>query len=137
MKALQYARLVCLLSVAVGVSADEVWSSADGDIVYRDEVGPVAVWTYRRDGQDGEIYLPGLAGVYERRGTVYEGYWAQASGAVACASKRPGPGGETTAYWGRFHLYFERPDFPSGWTAKWGACEQALDKEWKAQPVTG
>ncbi len=125
------------LLISLSVQADEVWNSQLGQIVYARDVGPVAVWTYKQGKAAGEIYVPGLAGIYSKRGNVYEGYWAQTEGGVACQSQRPGPDGKKTHFWGRFHLHLSSSEFPSAWTAQWGHCEQTPQQLLKAEPVTG
>ena len=71
-----------LLASANIAVADEVWDSNVGRIVYTDEIGPTAVFSYHSDHEPGVIYILGLAKVYQNRG-LYEGYWAKNKAKVA------------------------------------------------------
>ncbi|MCK5728070.1 MAG: hypothetical protein KAH08_02500 [Methylococcales bacterium] len=124
------------LLISFNSSADEVWNSNHGKVIYSEDSGTTALWRYNDNGRHGGIiYIENLAGVYSNRGS-YEGYWAQDKGDVSCKTERDGVNGRTTAYWGRFHINFIDKDYPSRWQATWGNCAQPLTKKWKGIPVT-
>ncbi len=122
--------------MASGAFADEVWNTNLGKVVYADEIGSTAVWTYKDGSRDGIIYIQGLAKVYTGRGS-YDGYWAQHKSNRACDTTREGIDGHMTAYWGRFHINFTDPDFPSRWQAKWGYCDDKPTNKWNGTPIVG
>lgn len=123
-------------TITTNCFADEVWNTNLGKVVYADEIGSTAVWTYNDNGRAGIIYIPGLAKVYTGRGS-YEGYWAQNESNVACDTKREGINGQQTAYWGRFQINFLDPDFPSRWQAKWSYCDKEPSNQWNGTPIVG
>lgn len=130
-----WAGLLLLLG-APAASADEVWNSTYGTVVYADDVGVTASWTYTYKDQPGIIFIPGLAGIYSNRGS-YEGYWAQAKGDRRCEYERPGLQGNPTAFWGKFHITFLDKEFPSRWVAKWNYCDTPASEKWEGVPQTG
>jgi len=124
------------LIVPAAVVADEVWDSTKGKVVYELDIGPTAIWSYRTENYVGLIHLGGLAGIHTNRGS-YEGYWVQNDSIKACLTERPTQNGETTKYWGRFHIRFIDKDFPSRWEAHWGYCNDELQETlWKGQPAS-
>ncbi|WP_020395392.1 hypothetical protein [Thiolinea disciformis] len=117
--------------------SDEVWDTKSGRVVYEDEIGPTAVWTYGSADNPGVIYLLGLAKVYENRAS-YTGYWAKNQSKKACDTQRPGIQGKMTSYWGRFNVKFLDKNFPSRWEATWSYCDDADEAEkLMATPVFG
>lgn len=124
--------LTCLLS-APPVLADEVWSTEEYDVVYQEDRDRTAIWTY---GEDGVIFIDGLAGVYTERG-AYNGYWVQGSSSRRCDTFREGADGEPTYYWGRIEITFIDPDFPSRWQATFGLCDQEPVISLTGTPMTG
>ncbi len=123
-----------LLASSPDLLADEVWNSTYGQVVYAQEVGKTAVWTYTMQGTKGMIYINDLAGVYQGRG-AYKGYWVQASSGVKCKSSKLMEG-VASFYWGRFEIKFVDPDFPSRWQAKWSYCEKPAKNLWQGIPAT-
>lgn len=115
------------------IIADEVWNSNYGQIVYAKDVGVTAYWTYKYNGESGIIFIPGLAGIPERRGN-YEGYWAQNKSGTRCQYARPGIDDEPTYYWGKFHIQFTDLNFPTRWTALWSYCEETPSSVWDGTP---
>ncbi len=125
--------------------ADEQWTSDGKTVIYEAEEGNMAVLSY--DGTT--IYLEGLAGVYEGRGT-YTGVWMLdempmtddgAGNEVpvqGCdfAMLRPGKSGETTQYWGQVELTFIDPDYPGTWIGYFGDCFDPPSDTMVARPVT-
>ena len=118
---------VCLsLSLFAGLlgapaaQADETWSTEEYDVVYQEDRNQTAIWTY---GEDGVIFIDGLAGVYTERGT-YKGYWVQETSSRRCDTFREGADGEPTYHWGGIEIEFIDPDFPSRWQAQISLCDQ-------------
>jgi len=127
--------LMCTVVFSQSVVADEVWDSNFGRVIYETDIGPTAIWSYRSEHYVGLINLAGLAGIYSNRGT-YEGYWVQNKSEKRCTTVRPTQNGETSHYWGRFHITFIDKDFPSRWEAKWSYCNDEMQsKLWKASPI--
>ena len=126
------------LACVAGASADEVWTTNEGNIVYeRDiEAGQMAVFR----GNGVTMYIEGLAGVYTDRGS-YSGIWVLDEapvGAQGCpvAIVLPGTTDQSTAYWGQMEITFSDPDFPSIWMAQLGNCFEGLSDTIIARPVT-
>ncbi|MEC4805818.1 MAG: hypothetical protein SAJ12_18660 [Jaaginema sp. PMC 1079.18] len=101
------------------VLADEMWTTEEYDVVYESDRNQTAIWSY---GEDGTIFIDGLAGEYTDRGS-YTGYWVQPTSSVICDTYREGADGEPTYYWGRFEITFLDPDFPSRWQADVSLCD--------------
>ena len=103
------------------VLADEVWNTEWGQVVYEEEIGDVAIWSYPTDkGRRGWVYFPGLAGNYDHR-SVHAGYWIE-DGAGSCMVELIGVDGRRSNNWGRVILVFDGPAFPTSWTALGGDC---------------
>ncbi|MEM6252762.1 MAG: hypothetical protein AAF821_07560 [Cyanobacteria bacterium P01_D01_bin.156] len=113
--------------------ADEVWSTEEYDVIYQEDRNRTAIWTY---GDDGIIFIDGLAGVYTDRGS-YTGYWAQESSSMRCDTYREGTDGEQTYHWGNFKVTFIDSDFPSRWHAQIGLCELEPRIFLNGTPITG
>jgi len=72
--------------------------------------------TGRYSGDNGEV-------IGEASGNVFEGYWIEDHSNDCCDTPREG-----RYYWGKFRMVFNGDTF----TAEWGYCEDALDKDpWK------
>ena len=129
---------ICVLSTLSLAQADEVWTSDEGKIVYERDIedGQMAVFT-----ADGiTMYIAGLAGVLENRGT-YDGIWVLEDVAVVvegCPVEivRPGTSGDTSAFWGQLEITFIDKDSPSIWIANLGECFDGLSTQVIARPVT-
>ncbi|NES18524.1 MAG: hypothetical protein F6K41_06250 [Symploca sp. SIO3E6] len=100
--------------------ADEVWTTEEYNVVYHEDRNKTAIWHY---GEDGVIFIDGLAGVYTDRGS-YSGYWVQDSSSVSCDTYREGADGKPTYHWGKFEITFIDPDFPSRWQADISLCDR-------------
>ncbi|MFZ9736673.1 MAG: hypothetical protein ACO3EZ_01525 [Prochlorotrichaceae cyanobacterium] len=109
-----------VLPSSQNAKADEVWDTGEYQVIYQDDRGKTAVWTYG-DGI-GTVFIEGLAGVIENRGS-YDGYWVQDSSSLRCDTYREGSNGSPSYYWGRFEINFIDQEFPSRWQAKLGRCE--------------
>jgi len=121
-------------TVPQSASADEMWDSTYGKVIYENDVGSTAVWRYDYQGVEGWIYIDKLAGVHQGRGT-YQGYWIQGSSEQKCNSQKL-MDGKASPYWGQFVIQFLDPDFPSRWQAKWSYCDEKPTENWQGLPIT-
>ena len=112
--------------------ADEVWTTEEYDVIYQEDRNRTAIWSY---GDNGLVFIDGLAGVYTGRGS-YTGYWVQDSSSLRCDTYREGADGEPTHHWGRFEITFIDPDFPSRWQANVGLCDLEPTIVLNGTPVT-
>ncbi len=126
--------------------ADEQWTSNGKTIVYEAEEGDMAVLSV--DGTT--IYIEGLAGVYQDRGT-YGGIWmldeppmveneaGESVPAEGCGFSmlRPGKSGDVSAYWGQVEVTFIDADFPSVWIGYFGDCFDPPSDTMIARPLVG
>lgn len=101
------------------VLASDVWTTEEYDVYSDSERGRTAIWRY---GEDGYVFIDGLAGV-ESDLKTYHGYWVQAESSRRCDFAREGYDGEPTYYWGRFDIQFLDVEFPSRWQANIGLCD--------------
>lgn len=108
------------LTLPAIVSADEVWTTPSGTVVYKEDLNDVAIW--ETDNLDGTLrmYIPGLAGNIEDR-SVHDGYWIQYAG-QGCGSTLTGPDGHSGDNWGRLRIVFHSAGFPTNWTMLTGSC---------------
>ena len=134
--------LLLFLLLLVGIvkpdiaKADEKWSTEEYDVTYQEERNKTAIWTYGdRDRVLGTIFIDGLAGEYQNRGS-YNGYWVQESSSMRCDTYREGADGKPTYYWGQFNIDFIDPDFPSRWQAKFGLCDREPSITLNGIPIT-
>ncbi|MGB3615322.1 MAG: hypothetical protein WBA10_16130 [Elainellaceae cyanobacterium] len=135
MKKSCFGLMVTLLACTVAQQsalADEVWTTQEFDVVYEEDRGGTAIWSY---GDDGTVFIDGLAGVYSDRGS-YSGYWVQESSSLQCDTYREGADGEPTYYWGQIDITFIDPDFPSRWYVNIGLCDQEPTIHLDGTPVT-
>ncbi|HEY9824694.1 MAG TPA: hypothetical protein V6D19_04545 [Stenomitos sp.] len=131
-----YATTLCALALnMLPVRADEVWGSYYGKVVYQTDRGKSAIWTYG-DQAKGAMFIDGLAGQYQGRGTYY-GYWRQSESKVKCDAYREGRDGRRTYHWGTLRLQFLDPNFPSRWSAEIGYCNQPPTLVWRGYPIVG
>lgn len=109
----------------LAASADEVWSTDIGDVVYESETDSGwAVWSYPGVTARGTVYLKDLAGVYEGRG-AYAGIWVEPEDpdTEMCDVAISNPvTGKAHYNWGRVDIVFTEPDYPAGWVALRGTC---------------
>lgn len=126
--------LLTIASASQKALADEMWSTEEYDVVYQDERNRTAIWTYgEEDKVLGTIFIDGLAGVYQGRGS-YTGYWVQESSSLRCDTFREGADGKPTYHWGRFEITFIDPNFPSRWRAKFGLCDRSTSITLNGKP---
>jgi len=135
---------VAALGLSGVAQADEQWTSGDQTIIYELEEGSLAVFSIG----DTTLYIDGLAGVYENRGT-YPGIWmlddvplvrdenGNEIPADGCGFSmlRPGKSGETSDYWGQVEITFIDEDFPSVWIGYFGDCFDPPSETLIARPV--
>ncbi len=112
--------IAACVGFAQEIKADEVWRTEEFNAVYVEDKGDTAIWEYG-DGF-GTVFLDGLAGEYEDRGTYY-GYWVQATSSKKCDTFREGANGQPTYHWGTVKVEFVDPDFPSRWKLSLGICD--------------
>jgi hypothetical protein len=125
----------------LAAAADEVWSLPSGNqVVYDRDVGETAVFSYKAEQglASGWIFVPGLAGVYEGRGT-YRGYWVEeADAGDNCAAGLVDAEGKTWRRWGLAEIKFAKPTFPSKIRIARGNCLNGFQgKPVTAKPVIG
>ncbi|MEB3212202.1 MAG: hypothetical protein VKL39_12645 [Leptolyngbyaceae bacterium] len=126
------ALLFPMLALPQQAWADERWTTEEYDVIYHEDRNQTAIWHY---GDDGVIFIDGLAGVYTDRGS-YSGYWVQETSSMRCDTYREGADGEPTYHWGRFEITFIDPDFPSRWQADIGLCDRPPFITLNGTPVT-
>lgn len=121
-KALAGAALAAALFSVFPAAADEVWTSPSaGRIIYEEDIRETGIFSY--DGLSGGrayLYVPGIAGTSERY--VHFGYWIDPTRGDECGTQLTGPDGVRSGSWGTAVIAFDRPEFPSGWTALLGLC---------------
>jgi hypothetical protein len=129
-----------IAATAAPAFADEVWSLPSGNqIVYQRDVGDIAVFTYRAEVglEEGLIFVTGLGGNYDKRGT-HQAYWVEADDTgPACAASIVDAEGKTWKRWGIAEVKFAKPSFPSKFTFSRGACFNAPKGKITAKPVIG
>lgn len=110
-----------LVLSATTVMADEVWDTELGQIIYENDVEDQAILSFPADsGIRLMAYFPGLAGNYEYR-NVHHGIWIM-PGLGDCPTEMTGIDGTSGSNWGRVVIGFDKPDFPTGFTALFGRC---------------
>lgn len=115
------------LAVGLVATADEVWTTEIGDVVYERDIetgAAVFSWPLDSDGLRGEAFIDGLAGVFEGRFS-YAGIWIepQLNPGRTCAHAIAHPETGTPEYnWGQLEIIFVDSDFPSAWVMKRGFC---------------
>lgn len=149
---MKIAYLAALIAGGMGLgysgaaTADEQWTSDGKTIIYELDEGDMAVLSV--DGTT--IYIEGLAGVYQDRGT-YGGIWmldeapmveneaGELVPAEGCGFSmlRPGKSGETSEYWGQVEITFIDANFPSVWIGYFGDCFDPLSDTMIARPIAG
>ena len=128
------------LAVPLAAFADEVWSLPSGNqVIYDRDTGDTAVLSYMPEPGLGKgwVFVPGLAGVYEGRGT-YQGYWVEpADAGAACPATLIDAEGKAWPRWGTFEIKFAKPTFPSKIKIKRGSCFEPARARLTAKPVIG
>ena len=109
-----------LLLAAPPALADEVWTTANGDIVYQEDIGDIAHWRFTTSNAAYDIFLPGLGGNLDHRG-VFSGYFLVV-GSDLCGIEMKGPSGWSSSHWGEVVVEFYEPGFPSGFSFYRGEC---------------
>ncbi len=135
-------KLIALLALIASPTAfaDEVWSLPSGNqIVYQRDAGDIAVFSYKAEVglEDGLIFVTGLGGNYDKRGT-HQAYWVEADDTgPACAASLVDAEGKTWKRWGLAEIKFAKPGFPSKFTISRGTCLSAPKGKIIAKPVIG
>ncbi len=115
---------------AAPVLADEVWSTPYGDVIYESDLpNAIAVLSAPREAMTGEVggeravvHVIGMTGNATERSGIYEGYWSVQGNTGYCDTQMIAQGGKATNNWGRVRVYFDRPEFPTGFTMLVGSC---------------
>ncbi|SDF12354.1 hypothetical protein [Limimaricola pyoseonensis] len=102
------------------VAADEMWVSETGPVIYESEIDDMALLSFMAPEGAGMLYIHDLAGNYEDRG-VHARFWI-ADEPGACAATLTGPDGRSSRNFGRLTVAFDRPGWPSGFTAVLYPC---------------
>lgn len=133
-----------LALLALPATADEVWSTWVGDIVYESTAldGSATFLApgilFQGDAPKGavaRIYIPFLDSSPDSR-YAHTGYWIL-EGAGVCPVGLVGPDGITSNSWGLVELKFDVPTFPSGFTMSFGVCEFEMYDFVRAEPRLG
>ena len=111
-------------------TADEVWTTARGDLVYESDFGDTAILSLPDGASRVWLYLPGLGGNFSNRST-HQGYWLDERPGD-CGAMLYGPDGRGSRHWGRVTVLFDQPAFPSDLSLWLGDCF-----EQPTQPVRG
>ena len=114
-----------LILLPLTLTADEVWTSEFGDVIYEREVNGMAVLSMPLNEVRGLIYLPGLAGNYSNR-SIHSGFWISDE-VGPCPANLESPERLISSSWGRVEITFDGPAFPTGWTMRLGSCFGAAD----------
>jgi hypothetical protein len=118
--------MVTLLAVNIfifsGTATAAVYSTTYGDVYGLIDNDSLFVGTYDKY-PDGVVYL-------EKKGGVYDGYWAQASSKYRCSSSQTGRNEAPTYYWGRLVVN----ETATGLYGKWSYCDESPSKTWNATP---
>ncbi|MFN7178255.1 hypothetical protein [Hyphomonas sp.] len=129
-----------LAAAPLAAAADEVWSLPSGNqVVYLRDDGTTAVLAYTpvMGVEQSYIFVPGLGGNYEDRGT-FTGYWVEP---VYVGKSCPVPiiasDGMQWDRWGAVEVKFHKKGFPSKITLKRGECFGAPKEKIKLKPVVG
>ena len=112
--------LALALTTAAPALADEIWSTPFGDAIYEADIGDTTIITVPQTDGVMRVYLPGLAGNYDSRGT-HTGYWI-GNGEGYCPAGLTGIDGTGSRQWGEVILAFDYAAYPTGWTLVVGDC---------------
>lgn len=120
--------------------ADEVWALPSGNLVtYLSDEGDTAILGYTPvlGEEQSYIFVPGLGGNYDNRGT-YTGYWVEPTYVgKSCRVSINTPDGRTWDRWGSMEIKFQKKGFPSKITMKRGDCFGAPTEKIVLKPVVG
>lgn len=134
------AALSALPVLTVGTaSADEVWTTVIGEVIYESEAGAYAILSFptEKEGYRGLAFVDGLAGNYDSR-FDFTGYWTESGNenTPECDVAITDETGVTTKKWGRLNMYFVDEAFPSQWVAVRGNCHDTPSDMLVGRPVT-
>ena len=135
-----FAAAILAAALALPALADEVWALPSGNqVTYLSDEGDTAVLGYTpvMGVEQSYIFVPGLAGNYDNRGT-FTGYWVEpAYVGKTCPAALVAPGGVVWDRWGIVELKFHKKGFPSKITMKRGDCFAAPAEKILLKPVVG
>ena len=124
---------LALQGVSTRATADEQWYSNYGDVIYEEDYGALAVLSFpgSHPGRPSFLYIDGLGGNYDNRGT-FNGVWlAQEEG--PCGPMLGDNGAESTL-WGRATVTFDYSGYPSGFEAALYDCHGEYFDTMSAEP---
>jgi len=119
------------LCTAMPALADETWTSKFGEVVWVTDVDGTAIFSVPTEiGGEAQIYLPGFNMNIKR--DTHWGYWL-IPGGESCDADLTGINGIASNQWGRVVVIFDKPDYPTSFTAAFGKCHGPLDKGLRAE----
>lgn len=123
--------LIAAVMLATPALADESWRTDNGIAFWDIDAKGQAIFSMPTDaGTDVRIYLPGFS-AQMRRGAHW-GYWIVQDNSSVCDSVMIGADGVSSGNWGKVLLTFDRPNYPSSWTAQFGLCFEELEHSERA-----
>jgi hypothetical protein len=129
-----------LAAAPLAAFADEVWTLPSGNqVTYLSDEGDTAIFGYTpvMGVEQSYIFVPGLGGNYENRGT-YTGYWVEPTYVgKTCPVSINTPDGMAWQRWGVMEVRFHKKGFPSKITLKRGDCFGAPKEKILLKPVVG
>jgi hypothetical protein len=129
-----------MAAAPLAAAADEVWSLPSGNqVVYLSDEGTTAILGYTpvMGVEQSYIFVPGLAGNFEDRGT-FTGYWVEpVYVGKTCPTAIAAPDGTLWDRWGIVELKFHKKGFPSKITLKRGDCFATPKEKILLKPVVG
>lgn len=144
MRSIAFALSASVALAALPALADEVWSSAAGEIIYETALDSgMSILSMPADilslgtttGARAYIYVPYFDVEPGTRG-YHEAFWI-VEGAEYCDMALAGPDGRSSRAWGQAFLMFDKPDFPTPVTVLFGYCTYDPYLPVRAEPVLG
>ncbi|WP_299622923.1 hypothetical protein [uncultured Tateyamaria sp.] len=115
-------------------SADEIWDSATGLIIYEVDSFGDAVFSFTSyNGAKANLIIEGFASQLDDRGTN-QGYWIGEDG-LDCKATLSHPGGYSGTKWGRAVVVWDKKTFPSAFTMTTGDCFGEPQVSLEAEPT--
>lgn len=114
--------VIAALLAAMPASADEVWKTDLGEIMWETDYEGGAI--FRIDTGKGKLvgfYIEGLEPAGAPR-VHFDGRRVSTSDEGKCPAELVGPDGTRSRAWSRVSLTFMEREFPSDWTARKGEC---------------
>ena len=103
------------------LQANEVWDSATGKIVYEDDVGGDAIFSFTSyNGSKAFLVVEDFDPIPDTRGTN-QGYWIGEDG-VDCGATLSHSGGYSGTKWGKAVVVWDKKAYPTGFMMTTGDC---------------